>query len=160
MFLELFDFKLFFFRKKEFFRIWIFFEKNVSCKFYVSKEIQKYDQRKFYFFSWKKHFQIWYSRHRWKKNRKKNLQFFFRTPKFRIKYFAKYIILQTSNTKEILENIVKKMFAEIFLWKKKFSPQKNSIKKFVTKKKFVEKNFRKKNFRKKKFKKNFKILKF
>ena len=27
----------------------------------VSKEIQKYDQRKFDFFSEKKHFQIWYS---------------------------------------------------------------------------------------------------
>ena len=26
----------------------------------VSKEIQNYDQRKFYFFSEKKHFQIWY----------------------------------------------------------------------------------------------------
>ena len=41
----------------------------------VSKKIQKYDQRKFYFFSEKKHFQIWYSS--LKKNYKKNLQFFF-----------------------------------------------------------------------------------
>ena len=43
----------------------------------VSKEIQKYDQEKFYFFSEKKHFQIWYSRSSLKKNRKKNLQLFF-----------------------------------------------------------------------------------
>ena len=56
----------------------------------VSKEIQKYDQRKFYFFSEKKHFQIWYS-------------------------IIWYIISQTSNTKEIREKILKKIFAEIFL---------------------------------------------
>ena len=49
---------------------------------------------------------------------------FFRTPKLRIKNFAKHIISQTSNTKEIRENIVKKIFAEIFLWKEKFSPKK------------------------------------
>ena len=35
--------------------------------------------------------------------------------KFRIKIFAKYIISQTSNTKEIRKNIVKKILAEIFL---------------------------------------------
>ena len=44
--------------------------------------------------------------------------------KFRIKIFAKYIISQTSNTKEIRKNIVKKILAEIFLWKEKSSPKK------------------------------------
>ena len=33
----------------------------------ASKEIQKYDQRKLYFFSEKKHFQIWHSRSSLKK---------------------------------------------------------------------------------------------
>ena len=42
----------------------------------VSKEIQKYDQRKFYFFSEKKHFQIWYSRSSLKKKLQKKLHFF------------------------------------------------------------------------------------
>ena len=51
----------------------------------VSKEIQKYDQRKFYFFSEKKNFQIWYSRSSLKKKSQKNLQFFFRTPKLQNK---------------------------------------------------------------------------
>ena len=37
--------------------------------------------------------------------------------KFRIKNFAKYIISQTSNTKEIAENNVKKIFAKITLAK-------------------------------------------
>ena len=63
--------------------------------------------------------------------------------KFRIKNFAKYIILQTSNTKEIRENIVKKIFA------------KENDKKIFPKKKFVEKNFRKENFSKKKIRKQF-----
>ena len=41
-----------------------------------------------------------------------------------MKKFAKYIISHTSNTKEIGENIVKKIFTEIFLWKEKFLPKK------------------------------------
>ena len=43
----------------------------------VSKEIQKYDQRKFYFFSEKKHFQIWYSRSPLKKKFQKKFTIFF-----------------------------------------------------------------------------------
>ena len=43
----------------------------------VSKEIQKYDQRKFYFFSEKKHFQIWYSRSSLKKKIAKKFTIFF-----------------------------------------------------------------------------------
>ena len=62
--------------------------------------------------------------------------------KFLIKNFAKYIISQTSYKKEIHENIVKKIFAEIFLWKKKFA-KKKSIKKIFTKKKICKKKFEK-----------------
>ena len=45
----------------------------------VSKEIQKYDQRKIYFISEKKNFQIWYLRSSLK-NIAKKLFIFFRTP--------------------------------------------------------------------------------
>ena len=91
---------------------WIFLvrcsSRSIVIFLIVSKEIQKYDQRKFYLF-----------------------------------YI--YIISQTSNTKEIRENILKKIFAEIFLWKEKI----------FTKIKFVEKNFRKKNVSKKEIRKKF-----
>ena len=64
---------------------WIFLvrwsSRSIVIFLIVSKEIQKYDQRKFYFFSEKKNFQIWYSRSSLKKKSQKNLQFFFRTPK-------------------------------------------------------------------------------
>ena len=43
----------------------------------VSKEIQKYDQRKFYFFSEKKNFQIRYSRSSLKKKSQKKCTIFF-----------------------------------------------------------------------------------
>ena len=51
---------------------------------------------------------------------------------------------------------MKKILAEIFLWKEKFLPKKNSIKTIFNKKKFVEKNFRKKNFSNKKIRKKLK----
>ena len=60
---------------------WIFLvrcsSRSIVTFLIVSKEIQKYDQRKLYFFPEKKHFQIWYARSSLKKNRKKNVQFFF-----------------------------------------------------------------------------------
>ena len=43
----------------------------------VSKEIQKDNQRKFYFFSEKEHFQIWYSRSSLKKKLQKKFPIFF-----------------------------------------------------------------------------------
>ena len=43
----------------------------------VSKEMQKYDQRKFYFFSKKQHFQIWYSLSSLKKKKQKKFTNFF-----------------------------------------------------------------------------------
>ena len=125
-------------------------------KWFFIPNIQKYDQRKFYFFSEKKHFQFWYSRSSLKKKSQKKFTIFFsytkiaqrknsQQAKFRIKNSAKYIISQTSNTKEIHENIVKrKIFAK-----------KNSIKKIFTKRKFVEKNFRKKNFSNEKIRKKY-----
>ena len=48
-----------------------------AYKYFFIPNIQNYDQRKFYFFSKKKYFQIWYSRSSLKKNRKTNLQIFF-----------------------------------------------------------------------------------
>ena len=106
---------------------------------------------------------------RWKKIAKKIYTFFpytkiskqkySRKAKFGIKFFAKYINSQTSNTKEIRENIVKTISGEIFSWKEKFSPKKNDNKNF-TKKKLVENNFRKENFSKKKNSKNIFVKKF
>ena len=99
----------------------------------MSKEIQKYDQRKLYFFQKRNIFKFGINVHRWKKIANEITIFFsvhqncekkHSQAKFRMKNFAKYIISQTSNTKEIPENIVKKIFAEIFLWKEKFSPKK------------------------------------
>ena len=43
----------------------------------VSKEIQKYDQRKFYFIQKRNIFKFSIHFRRWKKNRKKSLHFFF-----------------------------------------------------------------------------------
>ena len=72
---------------------WIFLvrcsSRSIVIFLIVSKEIQKYDQRKFYFFSGKKNFQIWYSRSRKskiaEKIQKKNSHFFFCTPKLQNK---------------------------------------------------------------------------
>ena len=44
---------------------------------FVSEEIQKYDQRKFYFFSEKTNFQIWYPRSSLKKKSQKKFTIFF-----------------------------------------------------------------------------------
>ena len=110
----------------------------------VSKEIQKYDQRKFYFFSEKKHFQIWYSRSSLKKNCKKNLQFFSvhqncKTKKFAIReisnkkfrkihYFAN--IKYKRNSRKYCE---KNLRRNIFV-KRKILAKRNSIKKLSPKK--------------------------
>ena len=73
--------------------------------------------------------------------------FFFRTPKLRNKKIRntqnfELKISQTSNTKEIRENIVKKFSQKYFCEKKIFCQ-----------KKFDNKDFRKKNFSKKKIRK-------
>ena len=139
--------------------IWIFLvrcsSRGTVIFLIVSKEIRKYDQRKFYFFSEKKHFKIQYSRSSLKKNRKNNLQFFFpytkiakqknsQLTKFRIKNFAKYIISQTSNTKEIRENIVTKSSQKYFSEKKTFRQKKFDKKNFHQKKNLQKKNIRNK----------------
>ena len=60
---------------------WIFLvrclSRSIVLFLIVSQEIQKYDQRKFYFFSEKKHFQIWYSRSSLKKKSQKKIYNFF-----------------------------------------------------------------------------------
>ena len=146
---------------------WIFFVRSSSRStvifLIVSKEIQKYDQRKFYFFSEKKHFQIWYSSLKKKLQKKFTICFPYiilknkkirNNQNFEKKNFAKYIISQTSDTKEIRDNIVKKIFAEIFVWKKNFR-QKKFDKKNFHQKKICRKNFRKKNFSEKNIRKKF-----
>ena len=114
---------------------WIFLvrcsSRSIVIFLIVSKEIQKYDQRKlfrkeiflnleFTFIAKKKSqkkFTIVFSVHQNCKTNKIAIR------KFRVKNFAQYIISQTSNTKEIRENIVRKIFAEIFLRREKFSPK-------------------------------------
>ena len=76
----------------------------------VSKDIQKYDQRKFYFFQKRNIFKFGIHVHRWKKNCKKNLQFFFHTPKLQNKNFAISKISQ--NTLFRKHQIQKKYFCE------------------------------------------------
>ena len=127
----------------------------------VRKEIQKYDQRKFYFFSEKKHFQIWYSRSSLKKKSQKKFTIFFsvhqncKTKKFaiskisnkkfrKIHYFAN--IKYKRNSRKYCENNLRR---NIFVNRKIFG-KKNSIIKTFTKKNFVEKNFGKKKLEKKK----------
>ena len=107
----------------------------------MSKEIQKYDQRKFYFFSEKKHFQISYSRSSLKK-------------KLQNKNFA---ISKISNIKfrkiHYFANI--KYRRNIFVERKIFA-KKNSIEKIFTKKKLSKKKFHKKNFSEKNIRINLK----
>ena len=69
---------------------WIFFvrcsSRNIIFLIVSGKEMQKYDQRKFYFFSEMKHFEICYSRSSLKKKiAKKIYNFSFRTPKLQKK---------------------------------------------------------------------------
>ena len=112
----------------------------------VSKEIQKYDQRKLYFFSEKKHFQIWYSRLSLKKKSPKKFTIFFsvhqncKTKKFaisqisnknfrKIHYFAN--MKYKRNSRKYCENNLRR---NIFV-KRKIFAKKNSIIKIFTKKK-------------------------
>ena len=68
---------------------WIFLARssprNTIIFLIVNKEIEKYDQRKFYFFQKRNIFKFGIPVHRWKNNRKKSFQFFFRTPKWQNK---------------------------------------------------------------------------
>ena len=100
----------------------------------VSKEIRKYDQRKFYFFQKRNIFKFGIDIHRWKKNRKKIAIFFsvhqncktkkFATSKILNRKFRKIHYFANIKYKRNSRNIVKKMFAKIIRWKK-FSPKKN-----------------------------------
>ena len=60
---------------------WIFLvrwsSRSIVIFLIVSKETEKYDQIKFYFFSEKKNFQIWYSRSSLKKKLQKKFTIFF-----------------------------------------------------------------------------------
>ena len=92
----------------------------------VNKEIQKYDQRKFYFFSKKKYFQIWYSHSSLKKKSQKKFTIFFsvhqnfKTKKFAIskisnKIFRKIHCLANIKYKKNSRKYCEKIFTEIFL---------------------------------------------
>ena len=144
---------------------WIFLvrcsSRNIVIFLIVSKGIQKYDLRKFCFFSEKKHFQIWYSRSSLKKrSQEKFTIFFFCRPKCKTKKFA---IRKISNEKfrkiHYFANIKykrnsrkycdKNLRRNIFV-KRKIFAKKNSIKKFSLKR------ICRKKFSKKKIVKNFK----
>ena len=137
----------------------------------VSKEIQKYDQRKFYCFSEKKNFKIWYSRSSLKKRSQKKFTIFFsehqncKTKKFAIskisnKKFRKIHYFANIKYERNSQKYCEKNFRRNFFVKRKMFAIKNSRKKiFTKKKKIVEKKFHKKNFSKKIYKfKNSKIL--
>ena len=131
----------------------------------VSKEIQKYDQRKFYFFSEKKNFQIWYSRSSLKKkNSKKNFFAIFfpytkiakQKAKFhKIHYFAN--IKYKRNSRKYCENNLRR---NIFVKRKIFTKKNSIIKIFNKKKNLYQKIFVKKIFRTKKFETNFRKKNF
>ena len=95
-----------------------FFSKEIIFQNFnfFSKEIQKYDQRKFYLFSEKKNFQIWYSRSPLKKKSQKKCTIFFHVHP---NYKTKKIAISKIFGKKI-EKILKIIFA-IFLFLKKKS---------------------------------------
>ena len=149
---------------------WIFLvrcsSRTIVIFLIVSKEIQKYDQRKFYFFSEKEHFQIWFSRSSLKKKSQKKFTIFFsvhqnfKTKKFAIrkmsnKNFRKIHHFANIKYKRNSQKYCEKNLRRNIFVKRKIFAKKNSIIKILTKKKFVEKNFRKKHFSKKKFEKSF-----
>ena len=136
---------------------WIFLvrcsSRSTAIFLIVSKEIQKYDQRKFYFFSEKKNFQIWYSRSSLKKKWQKKFTIFFsvhrncKTKKFaistisnkeflKIHYFAN--IKYKRNSQKYCENNLRR---NIFV-KRKIFDKKNSIIKIFIKKKNSKKIFK------------------
>ena len=133
---------------------WIFLvrcsSRSIVIFLIVSKEIQKYDQTKFYFFSEKKHLQIWYSRSSLKKKSQEIFTIFFsvnqncKTKKFaiskisnkkfrKIHYFAN--IKYKRNSRKYCEKNIRR---NIFVKRKNFA-KKNSIIKIFTKKEFAEK---------------------
>ena len=137
---------------------WIFLVRCLSRSTVVflisSKEIQKYGQRKFYFFQKRNIFKFGIQVHRWKKNRKKKLQFFsvhqncktknfaiskISDKKFRkIHYFAN--IKYKRNSRKYCEKNRRK---NIFV-KRKIFAKKNWSKNIVTKKNLKKKIFVKK----------------
>ena len=142
----------------------LFIAKHCYFAVTVSKEIQNYDQRKFYFFSEKKHFQIWYSRsslkRKWQKynffsihencKKKKFAISRISNKKFlKIHYFAN-IKYKRNSPKYCEKNLCRNIFV-----KRKIFAKRNTIKKIFSKKKIVEKNFRKKMFEKTNSNKNF-----
>ena len=109
----------------------------------VSKEIQKYDQRKFYFFSEKKIFLIWYSRSSLKKIAKKIYNFFSvhhncKTIKFAIskisnKKFRKIHYFANIKYKRNSRKYCEKNLRRNICMKRKIFAKKNSIIKIFTK---------------------------
>ena len=128
---------------------WIFLvrcsSRNIVIFLIVSKEIQKYDQRKFYFFSEKKHFQIWYSSSSLKKKIAKITYNFFsvnqncKTKKFAIskisnKKFRKIHYFANIKYKRNSWNYCEKnLCRNIFVKRKIFAKQNSMIKIFTEK---------------------------
>ena len=119
---------------------WIFLvlcsSRSIVIFLIVSKEIQKYDQRKFYFFSEEKNFQIYYSRSSLKKKIEKKMYNFF-------------FLHQNCKTKKIaISKISNKKFRKIHYFA--------NIRYKRNGRKYCEKNLRrnifvKRSFRQKKF---------
>ena len=119
---------------------WIFLvrcsSRSTAIFLIVSKEIQKYDQRKFYLFSEKKHFQIWYSSSSLKKIAKKIYNFFSVHQNCKTKKFA-------------LSKISNKKFRKIHYFanikykrnSRKYCQKKSLLKYFCENKNFLQKNF-------------------
>ena len=122
----------------------------------VSKEIQKYDQRNFFFFRKEKFQNLVFTFIAKKKIAKKICNFFSVYQNCKTKKSA---ISKISNKRfrkiHYFANIKYKRNSRKYCEKKNFR-QKKSIIKIFTKKKFIEKNFRKKNFLKQKIRKKFK----
>ena len=96
----------------------------------VSKEIQKYDQRKFYFFSEKKHFQIWYSR----SSHKKKIAKKFAISKISNKKFQKIHYFANIKYKRNFRKYCEKNIRRNIFVKRKIFANTNSIKKIWRKK--------------------------
>ena len=123
---------------------WIFLVRCSSRSIFliVSKEIQKYDQRKFYFFFRKEKFSILvFTFITEKKIAKKIFNFFFRTPKLQNKKFRKIHYFANIKYKRNSRKYCEKNLSRNIFVKRKMFGKKNSIIKIFTKKKICRKKF-------------------
>ena len=138
---------------------WIFLvrcsSRSIVIFLIVSKEIRKYDQRKFYFFCRKETFSYLVFTFIAKKKLQKKFTMFFSVNQ---NCKTKKIAISKISNKKFRKHQIQKTFAKI-LWKKSsqniFVKRKIFAKKNLINKIFTKKNFRKKNFSKKEIRKKF-----